>query len=428
MLDRSKGGRLLMFAPVVPSDCGNGLAIRAGFFLDTYSRCFDVDLVVIPLLGSTSSTEFARSRATRVEVVGIYHADSHYRLVTSVRETSERLNAFRRYGQPSLSAFVSPACRSFQDLLGCETYDVVHVFRLYLAALATPWIAKARGYTRLVIDCDENDAAAYRSIAAMHRTLQNYEAADWADAEAVAFAHFATRWLPKFDIAFAASRQEVKTLANIGVRAEVVPNVAPAPMAAPSRRVKRPPTVLFVGTLGYAPNADAIIWFVSHVWRQLQRALHDRLRLIIVGSNPPTRLARLASQRGIEVTGAVDDVTAYYRNADLAIVPLRAGGGTRIKIIEAAAYGLPVVATRFGAEGTTFQHGVDMLIANNATNFLRACLLLLRNPAVSKRLALRARSRAKRDYLASYWRGRVMDFVSSGREYAPSDNAKEEIR
>ena len=186
--------------------------------------------------------------------------------------------------------------------------------------------------------------------------------------------------------------------------------------------------MLFVGTLGYAPNVDAIIWFVSRVWRQLQRALNDRLRLIIVGSNPPTHLARLASQRGIEVTGAVHDVTAYYRNADLVIVPLRAGGGTRIKIIEAAAYGLPVVATRFGAVGTTFQHGVDMLMANDATNFLRACLLLLRNPAVSQRLALRARSRAKRDYLASYWRGRVMDFVSSDRVYAPSDNGKEEIR
>ena len=227
-----------MFAPVLPSDRGNGLAIRAGFFLDTYSRYFDVDLVVVPLMGSMGSTEFARSRATRVEVVDIYHPDSHYRLVTSVRETTERLNAFRRYGQPSLSAFVSPACRSLQGLLGCETYDVVHVFRLYLAALATPWIAKARGHTRLVIDCDENDAAAYRSIAAMHRKQQNYETADWADAEAAAFAHFAARWLPKFDLAFAASRQEVKTLANVEVRTEVVPNVAPAPMAAPGHRVK----------------------------------------------------------------------------------------------------------------------------------------------------------------------------------------------
>jgi polysaccharide biosynthesis protein PslH len=111
------------------------------------------------------------------------------------------------------------------------------------------------------------------------------------------------------------------------------------------------------------------------------------------------------------VTGAVADVSRYYRDADLAVVPLRAGGGTRIKMIEAALHGVPIVATRFGAEGTTFQNRVDMLMANDASSFLRACLLLARDNSLSERLADRARRKAQRDYSPSFWRSKVIDLI-----------------
>jgi glycosyltransferase involved in cell wall biosynthesis len=156
-----------------------------------------------------------------------------------------------------------------------------------------------------------------------------------------------------------------------------------------------------------------VIWFVSRVWRQFERAMRHRVRLVIVGGNPPAAVARLGSQRGITVTGAVSDIARYYRDADLAIAPLRAGGGTRIKVIEAAAHGVPLVASGFGAEGTTFKHGVDVLVANNEASFLRACLLLARDKSLSKRLAARARSKARRDYSGACWRARLTHLVLS---------------
>jgi glycosyltransferase involved in cell wall biosynthesis len=288
----------------------------------------------------------------------------------------------------------------------------VHISRLYLAELATPWVGKDRDGTRLVLDCDENDALVYRRLAAMERRRQNPIAAAWADAEAEAFGRFAAEWLRKFHVIFAASSKEAKSLSTLGIRALVVPNVVPEFPAKPRRRPRRPYTILFVGTLGYAPNADAVIWFVSRVWRRLERAVHYRVRLVIVGSNPSAAIARLGSQRGIEVTGAVADVARYYRDADLAIAPLRAGGGTRIKVIEAAAHGVPLVTTVFGAEGTTFQRGVDMLMANDEATFLRACLLLARDGSLSRRLAAQARLKARRDYAPAYWRARVADLVA----------------
>jgi glycosyltransferase involved in cell wall biosynthesis len=417
MVDRLERDRLLMLAPRMPSDRGGGLAMRAGFFLDAYSRRFDVDLVVARVSRFPESLAFARSRTRGIEILNIDRPDSHYALVASVRDPMARLDAFRRYGRPSRAAFIGPAFQSLGALARDVRYKAVHVSRLYLAELATPWIGNDDGCTRIVLDCDENEALAYRRIAAMQRRRQNLIAAAWAEAEAEAFACFATKWLPKFDLVFAASDKEAKSLAAFGVRATAVPNVASAGPSRRRRRRGRLFTIVFVGKLGYAPNADAVTWFVSRVWRRLERALHHRVRLIIVGSSPPAAVARLGSQRGIEVTGAVADVAPYYRDADLVIAPLRAGGGTRIKIIEAAAHGVPVVATGFGAEGTTFQHGVDMLMASNETTFLRACLLLARDGSLSRRLAGQARLKARRDYAPAHWRARVADLVA-GRDDA----------
>ena len=123
-------------------------------------------------------------------------------------------------------------------------------------------------------------------------------------------------------------------------------------------------------------------------------------------------MARQSMQRGIEVTGSVADVSRYYREADLVVAPLRAGGGTRIKIIEAAAHGVPIVATAMAAEGTSFRHGVDILIADEETSFLRACILLARNRTLSTRLARSARTKVNRDYSPAYWRARVTDFIA----------------
>jgi glycosyltransferase involved in cell wall biosynthesis len=171
------------------------------------------------------------------------------------------------------------------------------------------------------------------------------------------------------------------------------------------------PVLLFVGTLSYAPNRDAIVWFCRRIFRRLQRALAYRLRLVIVGRHPPAVVDRLRFQRGIEIWDNAADIGRCYSAADLVIAPLRAGGGTRIKIIEAAGYEVPIVTTRIGAEGTSFQNDLDMLVADGPENFLRACLRLLRNRTLAQRLAKHAGAKAKRDYAQASWRIRVPDLI-----------------
>jgi glycosyltransferase involved in cell wall biosynthesis len=130
--------------------------------------------------------------------------------------------------------------------------------------------------------------------------------------------------------------------------------------------------VLFVGSMTYHANSDAIMWFADRVWP----AMHERFphwTLTVVGSDPPPHVRALAERPGIEVTGTVPDVKPYYAEAVLAIVPLFTGGGTRLKILESLAARVPVVSTSLGAEGLTITPGEEILIADNEGDWLPAC-------------------------------------------------------
>jgi len=121
--------------------------------------------------------------------------------------------------------------------------------------------------------------------------------------------------------------------------------------------------IVFVGKMDYYPNIEAIIGFAQITWPLVRDQMKD-LTLTIVGANPTAAVQSLASLPGVEVTGTVPDVRPYYRDALAAIVPLRTGGGTRLKILEAMAAGVPVVSSPLGAEGLTVTPGSDILISD----------------------------------------------------------------
>jgi glycosyltransferase involved in cell wall biosynthesis len=129
--------------------------------------------------------------------------------------------------------------------------------------------------------------------------------------------------------------------------------------------------LVFVGSMNYHANSDAGLWFAREVWPAV-RERHPEWRLTLVGSNPPPAVVALREQPGIEVTGTVTDVKPYYREALAAIVPLRTGGGTRLKILEAMAASVPVVSTELGAEGLPVISGENLLLVKNRTQWLDA--------------------------------------------------------
>jgi glycosyltransferase involved in cell wall biosynthesis len=148
--------------------------------------------------------------------------------------------------------------------------------------------------------------------------------------------------------------------------------------------------LVFVGSMDWMPNIDGMRWFLDEVFPQI-RAKRPGCTLAIVGRNPPASILEAARTPGITVTGTVPDVRPYLWQSAVSIVPLRIGGGTRLKIFEAMAAGAPVVSTTIGAEGLPVEDGDTIRIGDTAERFAQHCLELLEQPARGHNLAQRAK-------------------------------------
>lgn len=140
--------------------------------------------------------------------------------------------------------------------------------------------------------------------------------------------------------------------------------------------------VIFLGSMDWEPNIDGVEYFCRDIWPRVQSAVPGA-RFRIVGRNPHPQVQRLASD-SIEVTGTVPSVVEHLREASVVVIPLRIGGGTRLKIFEAMATGKAVVSTTIGAEGLDVHHNQDILLADDAVSFADATIALLSDESKRK--------------------------------------------
>jgi sugar transferase (PEP-CTERM/EpsH1 system associated) len=159
----------------------------------------------------------------------------------------------------------------------------------------------------------------------------------------------------------------------------------------------RPKHLAFVGSMDWMPNEDAVLFFCREVLPRIRRE-EPEVTLSIIGRSPTAAVKRLAQEAGIDVTGTVDDVRAHLGPACATIVPLRVGGGTRLKIFEAMAAGKAVVSTTIGAEGLPTESGRHLLIADGAEGFADAVLRVVREPELRHQLEREARSLVTQHY------------------------------
>src|SRR5207302_2737943 len=143
--------------------------------------------------------------------------------------------------------------------------------------------------------------------------------------------------------------------------------------------------IVFVGSMDYHANVEGVVKFARHVWPAVQQQ-EPELVFTIVGKDPAPAVRELSSIKGIEVTGTVADVRPYYREAVAAIVPLNVGGGSRLKILEAMAAGVPVVSTTLGAEGLQVRDGENILIADGEDRLTKAVIDLVNDEKLRTQL------------------------------------------
>lgn len=200
------------------------------------------------------------------------------------------------------------------------------------------------------------------------------------------------RWLPRFSQVLAASETDAAAARTIapGANVCIYPNAIPSrPPAAEIRRH----AVVFSGNMEYHPNRAAVRFFRREVWPQLRES-QEGLVWRLVGKNPQAVRAFTKGDSRIEIAGEVEDAVRELARAEVAVAPLLAGSGTRLKILEAWSAGTPVVSTSIGAEGLPVKDGEHLLLADEAAAFARAvsrllaCKELREHVAASGRLLL----------------------------------------
>jgi sugar transferase (PEP-CTERM/EpsH1 system associated) len=213
---------------------------------------------------------------------------------------------------------------------------------------------------------------------------------------------FERRTLARFDGVLAVSDADRQTFAALYPGAirrpvHVVPTGVDTDFFAPSASDPASRTLVFTGSMDWLPNEDAMQFFCRDIL-PLIRAEEPAVRLSIVGRAPTPAVKRLADEDGVQVTGRVDDVRPYMKEAAAYIVPLRIGGGTRLKIFEAMSMGKAVVSTTVGAEGLPVTSGTHAMLADEPRAFAREVVRLLRDTDARARLETAARALVVEQY------------------------------
>jgi len=249
---------------------------------------------------------------------------------------------------------------AIRKIAGVGAFDLVHLDSIHLAAYE-PLLRNLQPKARIVYDWHNIESDLLKQYAShgsgrARRFYSGLTARKMAALERrilhSAFGHIVCSLRERNELIELTPKARIEVIEN-GVDATRF-SATPRPSASRNR-------LLFVGLMNNHANMAAVIWFTKRIWPGL-REKFPQLRFTIVGTDPAPEVRALASEPGVEVTGTVPEVTPYYEEAMAAVVPLLAGSGTRLKILEAMAAGVPAVSTPIGAEGLDIAEGENILI------------------------------------------------------------------
>jgi len=182
-----------------------------------------------------------------------------------------------------------------------------------------------------------------------------------------------------------------------GLNSDVIPNGVDTTLYQPNHEVEEEATLIYTGSMDWFPNEDAAIYFIDDILPTIQEK-RPNLKFYVVGQLPSERLKRYGNRPGVMITGRVDDVKPYIARATVYVVPLRIGGGTRLKILEALAMRKAVVSTSVGAEGLNLSAGDEVTIADESSTFADGVLQLMENGCMRRGLGDNGRRRVETEY------------------------------
>jgi glycosyltransferase involved in cell wall biosynthesis len=289
------------------------------------------------------------------------------------------------------------------ELCATEAFDAIHADQLWMAEYAMRGAQDARQGAKPRLILDQHNAV-FQIPRRMAEGSRNPAKRGLLALEARKLLHFERAVCEGFDHVAWVTEDDVQALAaqaGYGPTADhdtVIPICVDPERQPLIKPADEPFRVTFLGGLHWPPNAEGMRWFVKEVWPQVAAA-HPRAMLTVIGKDPPdfTDGGRRPVVN-LDVRGYVDDPTALLAETAVFIVPLHAGGGMRVKILDAWQWGLPIVSTTIGAEGVAVAPGENLLLADTATDFGQAVGDVLADGALAQRLRAGGRRTAETTY------------------------------
>ncbi|MGQ0601230.1 MAG: glycosyltransferase family 4 protein [Anaerolineales bacterium] len=374
---------LLFLSRWFPYPPDNGSRIRVFNLLKALSTRYTVDLISFaegPV--APEHLEALRFICRRVEV-------APYR-------------GFQPNGWRALAGFFSTAPRSIVDTYSPEmrrrvecasqaqAYDIVLASQLDVA----PYVGFARGAVRILEEIELT--LLHEAFTTERHPLKQarYGLMWWK------LTRYLKQLLRSFDGYTVVSQAEhdlVQRLAPSGLHGIIVPNGVDVASHSDDFGKPEPDTLIYSGALTYHANFDAVRYFLREIFPRIQ-AVRPQVRLVITGRHDGVPLERLPMHAGVTLTGYVPDIRPYVASAWCTVVPLRQGGGTRLKIIESLALGTPVVSTSKGAEGLNLEHDRHLLLADGPDEFAAGVVRVLADNDLRARLSAEGRRVVARQY------------------------------
>ena len=377
--------KILFLSPTVPFPLTDGGRIRVFNLLKQIATKNDVTLLAL----ETQPTD--AEGVAQLQQLGIQvHLVPNAPTLPPV-SFGTLLKAFIRRQPITVARYDLPAYRQkFKELVATGTFNLVHYEMFHTAQFHTE--ARLPG----VLSQQNVDSAIWRRLC---RETVNpfYKFAYWT--QQLAFQRYERVLSPKFDAVTCTSDIDA-TVFERHCRAdviEIIPNGVDITHYQPDVSSEVPAHLIYIGSMDWYPNEDAVGFFADEVLPRIQERVPD-VRFSIVGGNPSARVQKLAERKGVVVTGRVPEIKPYFAEATVFVVPLRIGSGTRLKILEALAMGKAIVSTSVGAEGLDLKDGEEIFIADEPTAFADAVTRLLTDTSLRRRIGGNGRARVERDY------------------------------
>jgi glycosyltransferase involved in cell wall biosynthesis len=203
-----------------------------------------------------------------------------------------------------------------------------------------------------------------------------------------------------FDLNIVVSDLDKKRLLSIvdNLRVEIIPNGVDINYFRPMKNESKKQNLIFAASLDWYPNEDAVIYFIKDIWPFVKKR-YPTVRFTIVGRNPSRRIKKLVKDDSfLRLTGFVEDVIPFFTEADVYVCPIRDGGGTKLKLLDAMAAGKAIVTTSIGAEGLEVKNEIHLLIADDPERFALQIIRILDNPKLGNQLGENARKLVEDKY------------------------------